>query len=200
MEWKMNPTKPTPSPLDRIKSSLESLKGMPDNQYASLALFRDIVSYLDRLEQDTPCSGSAASSAASPVGAGGTSGTATPASAAGTTSASTVASSSPTPAGEGRETRRANSWKQIAMDLQADRDRWREESYTLRDRIRELEAERNHWKANHDHQVKCKQAKEARIDLIEQPLLARIAELEKQVANQIKTIDRMARMSMGIHP
>jgi uncharacterized coiled-coil protein SlyX len=53
----MNPTKPTPSlALTQIKSSLESLKGMPDNYYASLALFRDIVSYLDRLEKDTPCS------------------------------------------------------------------------------------------------------------------------------------------------
>jgi hypothetical protein len=60
-------TKPTPSlALTQIKSSLESLKGMPDNDYAVLALFRDIVAYLDRLEKDTPCSDSAASSAASP--------------------------------------------------------------------------------------------------------------------------------------
>ncbi len=57
----------------------------------------------------------------------------------------------------------------------SDVDRLQDDCIRLRERIAELEAERDHWKANHDNQVKLKQAISQRPDLGDRA--ARVAEL-----------------------
>jgi hypothetical protein len=183
----MNPTKPTPSLLDRIKSSLDDLRQTPDNYYASLALLRDIVSYLDRLEKDTPCSDSAASTAPSPSASPSEPSSASPSSSGSCATTCTTPDTPPTPAGEGRVP--VPEWcEQITRNdvgshiggcdcpycgvvaLRADRDRWREK------------AER------HNNEIALLIKNYDDLSILQ---AARIAELEAAQARQMVTIETL---------
>jgi hypothetical protein len=110
-----------------------------------IAAFEAAVTRAEQAKKGQPCSDSAASSAASPAGAGGTSGKVEAQTLdAGSAASTSVSGDEPTPAGEGRVPEwvekcchgmeMPSSWTAVyegLASLRADRDRWREKAETF---------------------------------------------------------------------